>query len=596
MADKKHTITYAQSEIQNAQDDLNDIIMKSSSANPTMMDFIKKATGSSNNNKHVPRLAFMEKPNNYNNYAGIYKIKRDLLPDAVIKDIRVKNLLIAAILRTRGNALSMMGHPKKDRFDVGIKVDVRGDFKDFIEPEQMVKIQERIDNFTKLLINCGNTEGVKEDEKMTLSEFLDLSARNGLSFGRFSTEIIYDTNTKEFHRFRPADAGTIYPTVKKGETAESIRMSSLSLLESITGDIEYKKIDKKKFEEDEYAWVQVIDGMPRQAFAPEEMLVYNLFPSSDVEHNGYPVPPLDTIVSSITTFQSIELYNKLYFQNGRGARGMLVIQSDEIDQSVLEDIKQQYNASINDVGNSFRTPIFGVGKEDVVTWTQTSNQKRDGEFQFLYDQVTRNILSAFNMSPDELPGFQHLSRGTNQSSMAETSNEYKLVASRDGGLRPLILKIQDFLNEKLFPIMDPELSQLCYIALSGLDAETKQQESVRLQQDAPLHYNYDAIMEEVEKEQIGTHLGGKIPFNIMIRQIFDTYMDTSRVIGELTESPASFVDPILKYKRDQFFFQHISQLAQFNPAAVMAYYATRKNTYDTLKVLVKDYLDDESDK
>src|SRR5690606_11242789 len=118
--------------------------------------------------------------------------------------------------------------------------------------------------------------------------------------------------------------------------------------------------------------------------------------------------------------------------------------SDEIDQSVIEDMKQQFNASINNVTNSFRTPIFGVAKEDTINWVSTQPQRKDGEFQFLFDQTTRNILSSFNMSPDELPGFTHLSRGTNQQSLSESNNEYKLIAARDTGIRPLLLHFEAF--------------------------------------------------------------------------------------------------------------------------------------------------------
>src|SRR5690606_2526448 len=98
----------------------------------------------------------------------------------------------------------------------------------------------------------------------------------------------------------------------------------------------------KVFETDHYDWVQVVDGQPRQAFTSKEMLVFNLYSSTDIEHNGYPVSPLDTVASSVTTHISIDVYKKLFFQNGRAAKGMLLIQSDEIDQPTLEDIKQQF--------------------------------------------------------------------------------------------------------------------------------------------------------------------------------------------------------------------------------------------------------------
>lgn len=587
MSDKKAKLSF--DSIQMQQDNMNEAIMKNSGRNESMMNLIRNATGSSNKTRSVPRLAFDQNPINQNNYAGIYKYKVGLLPDNVIKQIRVQNFLVAAILRSRGNTLSMFGHLRQSRFDVGIDINVKEEFKDHIEPEQMVKIQERIDRFAKVLINCGYTEGLREDDKMTFPEWLDIQTRNGTSFGRFATEFVYEDESNEvFHRFRTADVGTMYRSVKKGEYAEGIRRGSAKLLEEISG----VKIDKEMLEQDEYSWIQVIDGQPRQAFTPKELIVYNLYPSSDIEHNGYPVTPLDTVITSITTHMAIEEYNKLYFQNGRANKGMLVIKSDEIDQSVIEDIKQQYNASINNVQNSFRTPIFGVSKDDEVNWVPTVSNQKDGEFQFLFDQTTRNILSAFNMSPDELPGFGHLSRGTNQQGLSESSNEFKLQASRDGGIRPLILRIQDFINEKLFPIMDKELSQLCYISLSGFDAETKSQESTRIQQDMPIHYDYDQVMEEVDKEQVGAYLGGTVPFNEMYRQITDTSMTVGKYESHFMDSPAAIVDPILKFRRDQFWFQHIETLAQYNPAAAQAYYATRKNNMETLKLFLIDYLEE----
>ena len=564
--------------IKNAGGDINTDMMKS---------LIRHAAGSAKKGRPVPRLAFAEDPTLNDNYAGIYKLKRGLLPNNVLKQIRVQNFLVAAILRARGNSMSMMGHIRKDRFDVGIEVDVKPEFKEHIEPEQMVKIQERMDRFTKILINCGRTDGLSEEDKMTLPEFLDIQTRNGLAFGQFATEIIYsDDEEKEFHRFRPVDAGTIYRSVKKGESAENVRRSSLKALEYVTG----AKIDQGMLEKDEYAWVQVINGMPKQAFTSKEMIVYNLYPSSDVEHNGYPVTPLDTAMTSVTTHMSIEIYNKLYFQNGRAAKGMLVINSDEIDQGTIEDIKQQFNASINNVTNSFRTPIFGVSQEDKVQWVQTTPNKKDGEFEFLFDQTTRNILASFNMSPDELPGFSHLSKGTNQQGLSEANNEFKLIAARDTGVRPLILKLQDFLNEKLFVLIDQELSQLCSIVLAGFDAETKEQESGRLLRDMPIHYDYDEVMEEVDKESVGPHMIGDVPFNEQYRQTIDAYANVGDFVGHFADSPAAMVDPMMKYKRDQFFFQWLETMATFNPEAVQAYFATREDAMDVLKLYLDDYL------
>ena len=579
--------------------EINSALMKSYQNDPdsdkSISDLIGGATGNARRTKKttIPRIAFTEDPVTKDNYFGLFKNKKRLLPDVTIKKIRSEDHLIAAILRARGNTMSMFGRLKKDRFDIGIECTIKPEYEDVLTPDQLIKIQERMAKSTALMLNCGSNEGVATEERMLLSEYFQISSINGLSFGRFATEVIYQENDmgmKAFHRFRPVDAGTIMRAVKEGEYADDVRRSSIKLLEELNNS----KLDATTALAGSYSWIQVVEGIPRQAFTQDEMLVCNLFPSTDIEHNGYPLTPLDTIMQAVTTHISIETYNRLYFQNGRATKGMLVIQSDEIDQSTIEGIKQQFNASINSVGNSFRTPIFGVSSEDNVTWVAMNAQKKDGEFQFLYDSVARNILSAFGMSPDELPGYGHLSKGTNQQSLSEANNEYKLTAARDTGIRPLILRFQDFLNEKIFPIVDPELAEICTINLSGLDADTRQDEALRLQQDMPLHMTMDEVMDYVDKKAVGKHLAGDISFNERYQVIVDKYIETSNFMGH-TIDPAHTVDPMLRYRRDGFWASQVEMLANYNPNAVKAYYAYRSDNIDLLKMLEKDMLDEDNE-
>lgn len=558
---------------------------------------IKQAMGSATK-KNVPRIAFTEQPMDTDTYAGVFKTKRKLLPDSILKLIRTQNHLIASILRARANTISMFGHIKSDRFDIGVSVNIKPEFESYIKPDQMVKIRNRIERFKKILINCGYTDGLKENEKMSLSEFFYLQTTDGISLGRFATEIIYDHSqgnkddiSMKFHRFRPVDVGTIYKTVKKGESAANLRQSGIKLLEMMTS----QKIKREAFEADEYSYVQVIDGIPKQAFSSEELIVYNLYPSNDIDHNGYPVTPIETAINAITTHLSIDAYNKLYFQNGRAAKGMLVIRSEEIDQNTINILKQEFMASINNVGNAFRVPIFGIGKEDDVNWMPMVSSAGDGEFAFLYDAVARNILSSFSISPDELPGFGHLSRGTNSQALSESSNEFKLTAARDTGLRPLILAFQSFLNEKLFPIIDSELAQICTIQLSGLDAQSREQESIRLQQDMPIHMDYDQVLSDVDKQPIGERMAGKVPFNERYQVIVDKYIQVSDVISHYIGDPTALIDPTLRYKRDAFWVQMMQLLMQTNPAAAKAYFATRPYSMDALKMMIEDQLEEDEE-
>lgn len=570
----------------------------STDPNSPLLFAIQHATGSAK--KKAPQLAFTENPIPSDNYLGLFKSKRRLLPDDVLKTIRIQDHLVAAILRARGSHISLFGHLRKDRFDIGIEIEIKPEFYKVLTPEQFEKVTQRIKAFEQILLNCGHTEGLEAQDKTTLAEWLDVQARNGLTFGRFATEIIYDRDGQPdkdgrypFNRFRARDVGTIMRAVRKGESVgDAIRSEALKLLETLSGD--KSNIDVSKLREDEYAWIQVIDGLPRQAFTHDEMLVFNLFDSTDVEHNGYPVSPIDTVVSSVTTHISIDAYKRLYFQNGRASKGMLVIKSDEVDEQVLNGIKLQFNAAVNNVSNSFRTPIFGMGKEDEVEWVSMIGEgAKDGDFQFMYDQVARNILSAFSISPDELPGYAHLSRGTNSQTLSESNNEFKLTAARDTGLRPLVLKFQTFFNQHLFPIIDPLLAKICEVRFVGLDAQSKEQESTRLQQDMPTHMTMDEVLHEVDKEGIGETLGGKFPFNERWQLIADKYLNVGELKARLLGDPSGSVDPMLRYKRDPFFLQYMQLLAQVNPAAVKAYFAPRPHAMEFLKMEIEDQLDGE---
>jgi hypothetical protein len=326
------------------------------------------------------------------------------------------------------------------------------------------------------------------------------------------------------------------------------------------------------------------------------MLVFNLFPSTDIEHNGYPVSPLDTVVSSVTTHISIDAYKKLYFQNGRATKGMLVIKSDEVDQATLDNLKMQFNASINSVTNSFRTPIFGIGKEDEVNWMSTMGEGMDGnEFAIMYDNIARIIMSAFSMSPDELPGYSHLSKGTNSQTLSESNNEFKMTAARDTGLRPLIMKFQTFFNQRLFPIMDPLLSRICEIKFSGLDAASKEQESTRLQQDSALHMTMDELLVSVDKDPIGATLGGNFNFSERWQLAIDKYSNVGEIRGQFFGDVGAVVDPMLQYKRDPFWLQYMQLLAQTNPTAVQAYFAPKPYALDFLKMNISDILEEDEE-
>lgn len=275
---------------------------------------LKSIINSLESNQKIVRLAFDKDPQAPNKFAGIYYDKVSLLPDSIIKKLSIVDDLLATIIRARANHVSAFGTELQDRFSTGFRIEPnkKGDFDD-LSPEKKAEIFKRIAKATKLLKTCGHDSRWDDKEKMSLSTFLYLTATNAVKFGRFATEVIYTTDRKGeriCHSFRPSDPGTIYAAIPNSDAIDSVRKQAFQKLQELKNE----KLQPEKFLNDEYAWVQVINGSPTQAFTTDEMIVHNCYPVTDIETNGYPITPIDTAIAAITTHINITNHNKLYFQ------------------------------------------------------------------------------------------------------------------------------------------------------------------------------------------------------------------------------------------------------------------------------------------
>lgn len=515
----------------------------------------------------IERLAFEADPTQRNNFAGVYKRKLRSIPDEVLARIARQDSLVSNIVRARQNHMAPFGRPRPDRFSNGFIIEPNTGYLDSLDEAGKDKLNKQIERAVVLLNNCGHTDGLPEEEQHTFSEFLSLAARNAVVVGRIAAEVIYvdDGGVKRFHHFACVDAGTIYKATTDTSSQQAIRDEAFHLLCTLTG----KQLNREKYVNDEYCWVQAIDGTPRQVFTAEEMKTYNFYPVPDIELDGYPVTPIDTVISAVTTHINIVTHNRLYFQSGRAARGMLLIKSEDVSPTVVHNIKQQFNASINSVNNAWRMPVFGCGTDESIEWQPIdSGGGRDMEFQYLTDLNAREIMTAFMMSPDELPGWSYLSRGTNNQALSEGNNEYKLQAARDVGIRPLLHGFEDFINSRILPLIDADLAKKARVQFRGLEADNAEKESVRIQQDMAIWETYDGVLQRVEKDPVGKEWAGEIPLNPTIKSYWDQYFTVGEILAKHCNRVGADKDPSLAYRRDEFFFQWAQlQQAQQQQAA-----------------------------
>ena len=509
--------------------------------------------------ERTDRLGFTVNPHR-TPWSSVYITNDYLVPNFIKKRIAIQDSMVAGINLLRTNQVAAFARPRPDDHSPGFVIepttDTAQDLSNIEDPEQQKQakkeLQKRVALATDSIMNCGEIDPL---DRQDFNTFIKMIVRDAMTIGSVSVERIYKPtvrNGRVFKKFRALDAGTIYRARPQKDAAPGVRKSSKSLLEKVTG----RKIDIEMFEQDAYAWIQVMnDNMPVQAFTAQECVVHNFYPSTNYELVGYPLSPIDTIVKEITTHLNIQQWNYLYFQNGRATRGMLVIQSEDIDEKEVAKIRQSWNSQINSTANAWRTPVFGIPVEDTITWQPIDQASRDGEWQNLADMNIRAICSAFQVSPEELPGYAYLSKGTNAQSLVEKDNEFKLVAARDQGLRPLLGAIENLINTHILPEIDPVLAKKCVFKLVGLDAESPEKKDIGNQRRQQLDMVYDELLASYNKPPLGRELGGMYPFNPNIQGVMEKFHTVGYLKEKMLGFPGASQDPTLQYVPNPFWFQ-----------------------------------------
>ncbi len=139
----------------------------------------------------VARLAFDEDPWSPNKYAGLYYQKLVCIPDDLLKTISITDSLVGSILMARSNHMSAFGVQLEDKHDFGFRIGLKKSAAQLLTDEQKQALRLKIRDVSNKLVNCGETTGWNDLEKMQLSEFMFKSARNACLFGRFATDIIW---------------------------------------------------------------------------------------------------------------------------------------------------------------------------------------------------------------------------------------------------------------------------------------------------------------------------------------------------------------------------------------------------------------------
>lgn len=410
-----------------------------------------------------------------------FKDKPFVLSYEIIKKISYVVPIIRAIIMTRIDQVAAFCEPQSDKYSTGFIIRKKQAFytqrKDQPKKEEIKKAGE----ITDFILNCGvanNFTGYDFDT------FIRMIVNDSLTYDQMTFEVV--NNRRGFpHSFNAVDASTV-------------RLSEY--WDDEDSDNAYKR-DKVKLKNG-YApsYVQISQGIIESEFYPWEMCFGIRNPTTNIYNNGYGVSEIELMVNIITSMLWSDEYNRRFFSQGSSPKGMLKIKNANFADGKLAEFKQQWQAMMSGVYNSWKTPVL----DGDVDWIDLQKSNQDMEFAKWQEYLIKLACAIYRIDPAEI-NFP-LGGASDAKPIFEGNNEARLKHSKDKGLYPLLKFIQRKINKFIVNRIDPEY-EFVFCGMENVSV------SDELDQDIKMMANFmtiDEIRVRRGMEPLGEEGGGNI--------------------------------------------------------------------------------------
>lgn len=453
----------------------------------------------------------------------LYKYRLSRLSNKTLKDVSLRDWLVSGILQNRVDILLRFSRPQIKKFDMGFRVVKHDQTEEYTEHER-----KEIENIQAFIYNCGRIENTPDDDRMLFGEFLKLTIRDALTFGNITVEKVL-TRRGALHRFRPLPAEGVYHINKdapKQQIEDHIK-SVRNLYEPKSDNDPALHYNYNPADLDYYKYVQVsYDNTPLAVFGDEDMIFKLFNPQNFQDSNGYCYSPLEMAVMNITHHMNTEHYNSNFFTHGQAAKGVLHLKGT-VTASQLTSFRRQFYNLINGSQNAWRTPI--VSGLDDVQWVPMAGGSKDMEYLNYNMHLMRAICTQFQIDPIEL-GLDLLVTGGKGTSNAD-GNAAKIEFSREKGLYPILMFVEDLINSDVIPAIDPIYAKKYKFQFEGYTDETPQTEIALLQAEMTVNKSMNDLLMAARKAKI-KHPVGDLPMN----QAFWALVEKNMTRGEIRET------------------------------------------------------------
>jgi hypothetical protein len=474
--------------------------------------------------KQIGRKAYVDDP--YFDLIGSqvnYKFKLTRISNKTLKEVSVRDWLISAIIQCRVDTLVRFSRPEHRRFEMGFRV-VKKDGETHYSDEEKQEMAA-IEDF---LYNCGRKDGTPADDKRQFGEFLKVVGRDALTFGHVAIEKV-KTRAGGLHRFRPLPAESMY-LINKALSKEQVSSNAMKNYQLTRPKSDNDPKAKQVINEVENEFVKYVqisyDNRPLATFGDEDCIFKLFNPQNFADSMGYCYSPLELAIINITNHMNVENYNSNFFTHGYAARGVLHLKGT-VTQQQLANFRRTFYNSITGHQNAWRTPI--VAGLDEVQWVPMSANAKEMEYLNYNNHLMRILCAQFQIDPVEL-GLDYLVSSNGRAPMQQASNEYKITYSRERGLVPLLMFIEDLINNDVLPAIDKALALKYKFVFTGMTEETPQTEIAQMQAEMTVWKTMNDLLKQAQKDKID-EVAADLPLN----QAFWALVEKNYTRGEIRE-------------------------------------------------------------
>lgn len=311
----------------------------------------------------IAAMGYMDRP---------YALSYDTL-----RDMSVKNAVIAAVINTRVNQVSTFTRPARfDKSGIGFEITLRDPKRtpEKAEEKEMLDIE-------KFLEYTGYYKNPLRD---SFDTFIRKITRDRLTYDQVNFEIVPDRAGRpaEFYAVDASSIRAADTRVKAdpNETEDEGGRNVSNNLQAIAGALG-KGSNNYTGDISDIKYVQLVNGVIVAGFDFDELAFGVANPRTDIRVQPYGFSELEALVKQVTAHLYAEDYNERYFSNGGTTKGILNLKGtadNPISPAQMEAFKRQYTAQTLGNYGAWKTPVVSVPGMEYIN-VQQSNREMEFE-------------------------------------------------------------------------------------------------------------------------------------------------------------------------------------------------------------------------